>query len=192
MGIQITQNSKWETTMQEMGCKATSLSYPHYDHALLAVVGFLYLALVGCSVWMRQMFTTKTKAKAMMVSTTLMAFIKLDIYYLYCYSVQLVPAMILDHANMYPVELVLVPVLGTLILSLTWYSALNNKPWLLVILALLICLSLGYFGYRTALFAHPYPVHSDPYYVSVQKCQKNNDTDQPMSRSHAQVYFSSH
>ena len=171
MVIQITQNSKWETAMQEMGCGTTSLSYPHYDHALLAVVAFLFLALVGCSIWIRRTFPGAkhhTNKKTTIVSITLMAFIKIDIYYLYCYSVQLIPAMALDDETMSPVELVLVPILGTLILSMTWYCAQNNKPWLLVTLALLICLSLGYFGYRTAIFTQSHPIYNDPYHVSVE------------------------
>lgn len=163
--------------MQEMGCGTASLSHPHYDHALLAVVAFLYLVLVGCSIWMRRrMFTTTTaasgaknqKIKETIASITLMAFIKLDVYYLHCYAVQLIPAMVLDdERNVIPVELVLVPMLGTLMLSMTWYSVQNKKPWLLLTLALLIGLSLGYLGYRTAIFAQPHPIDNDPYHVRI-------------------------
>lgn len=163
--------------MQEMGCGTASLSHPHYDHALLAVVAFLYLVLVGCSIWMRRlMFHTATatggaknkNTKEAIVAITLMAFIELDVYYLHCYAVQLIPAMVLDdEGNVVPVELVLVPVLGTLILSMTWYSVQNKKPWLLLALAFLIGLSLGYLAYRTAVFAQPYPINNDPYHVRI-------------------------
>lgn len=161
--------------MREMGCGTASLSHPHYDHAVLAVVAFLYLVLVGCSIWMRRrMFPTTTttakskKTKEAIVAITFMAFIKLDVYYLHCYAVQLIHAMVLDdEGNVVPVELVLVPVLGILIFSITWYSVQHKKAWLLLALAFLIGFSLGYLGYRTAIFAQSHPIDNDPYHVRI-------------------------
>ncbi|CAB4403810.1 unnamed protein product [Rhizophagus irregularis] len=109
-------------------------------------------------------YTADLKVRKAYVSLTILqTLVKLDIFFLITYAIQLVPSKLIGYSRSI-FETVLVFVIGFLLSSLAWYSVDKEMKYILLIVINLCCISLAYIVYRLIGINSPVPDDTiDPY-----------------------------
>jgi hypothetical protein len=101
--------------------------------------------------------------KAFVSLTILQTLVKLDIFFIISYAIQLVPSKLIGYPHSI-VETVLVFVIGFLLSSMAWYSVDKEMKYILLIVINLCCISIAYIVYRLIGINTPVPADKiDPY-----------------------------
>ncbi|KAI8144348.1 hypothetical protein BJV82DRAFT_667558 [Fennellomyces sp. T-0311] len=172
-GIQTYQNQILQRWMIDLGClDAQQETAPQYEYALLAVIPASFLMFVACCVrlyscfhWTCQTYPNPRFKKAAIALSTLLALIKLDLYFCFALAVQLTPSALLRYDTT-PLEALLVGTLGLLFFLIAWYAIQNERPWVLAFITVIVAVSIGYFAFRVTTFAQPRLSGQDPYQMT--------------------------
>ncbi|KAI9255162.1 hypothetical protein BDA99DRAFT_574138 [Phascolomyces articulosus] len=168
---------------------------PHYEYAILAVIPACFLVFIGCSIWLHRQFTwydhcyypQQQKSRTLMTTpennsnqkdemnprfkkaavtlATLLALVKVDLFFFFSFAVQLSPSALLYYDTT-TMEALLVAGLGMVLFIIGYYGILNEKPWVLGFVTLVAAVSIAYFVFRLITFAQPHlssPSGEDPY-----------------------------
>ncbi|KAI9499082.1 hypothetical protein BDB00DRAFT_754128 [Zychaea mexicana] len=191
VGIQaLIQNESLEEWMIELGCDdelAHSVA-PPYEYAILAIVAACNLVFLACSIWLHGHFTwhyhgglsprhqlspssssecisNKRLKKAAVSLSTLLALIKLDLFFCFSFAAQLSPSALLNYYTT-TMEALLVGALGFVLFTIACYAIQQERPWVLGIMTVLAALSIVYFVFRLITIAQPRLTGQNPYRVS--------------------------
>lgn len=109
-------------------------------------------------------YTADLKVRKAYVSLTILqTLVKLDIFFIITYAIQLVPSKLIGYSRSI-VETVLVFVIGFLLSSMAWYSVDKEMKYILLLVINLCCFSLAYIVYRLVGINSPVPKgRIDPY-----------------------------
>ncbi|CAG8801973.1 19130_t:CDS:2, partial [Dentiscutata erythropus] len=94
--------------------------------------------------------------------TILQTLIKMDVFFIGSYALQLIPSQQLGYYSSI-VEIVLVFFFGTIMLLISWFSVAMEMKYLLLSAINLYSISLIYWVYRIITIAHPSEDKFDPY-----------------------------
>ncbi|KAI7861151.1 hypothetical protein BDC45DRAFT_529743 [Circinella umbellata] len=102
--------------------------------------------------------------KAAIALSTLLALIKLDLFFCFSFAAQLSPSAILNYDTT-TTESLLVAGIGVVLFIITYYAILNEKIWVLGTMTLLKSISIAYFVFRLITFTQSSssPSDHDPY-----------------------------
>ncbi|GBB85985.1 hypothetical protein RclHR1_12410005 [Rhizophagus clarus] len=125
-----------------------------YIIASIVLVFSIYLSLLSYKLtkefgWENyKTYSADLKVRKAYVSLTILqTLVKLDIFFIMSYAIQLIPSKLIGSPETI-FETILVFVIGFLLSSLAWYSVDKEMKYILLIVINLCCFSLAYMAYR--------------------------------------------
>ena len=147
-----------------------------FEHSNLAIVAIVFLLMLGGSYKLYKLFKWKHYAShvipdpllrnTVIAWSVLSGLLKIGFFYTFVYAIQLLPATLIGYSNMPGFECVAVFGAGLVIFLVAMYAIRHEDVKTLILFAMLVLGSIGYFGYRLFIFGMPRDVLSDPYLVN--------------------------
>lgn len=147
-----------------------------FEYAAITIIGIGFIIMLGCSIKLYKLFRwenylshnfTDTRLRNTLVSWAIFTgLLKIDFFFVFAYTIQLVPATLIGYTNIPAFECITVFAIGLVAFLLAIYSIRNEDMRILSIFNTIILGSIGYFGYRVFTFGIGRETISDPFWVS--------------------------